>query len=130
MANTNPIFELTPFCSGSTFMNVDSTNKKTIYTAGSSGGRIDGILISTDSASSVNLAFYINDGNNDLYIGNVYVPTSSGYINTAKIDGMSSLRPSSQSFIQIPNGYTLKCNAVAAVTSGSTVNVTAIGGNF
>lgn len=27
-ANTNPIFELTPVVSGSTFMNADSTNKK------------------------------------------------------------------------------------------------------
>jgi hypothetical protein len=130
-ANTNPIFELTPFVSGSTLMNVDSTNKKTIYIAGSpSGGRIDCISICSNDASSQNLAFYINNSIDDLYIGNVNIPSGSGYTTIPKVDGMANLRPAAQTFIQMAAGYSLKVNSVTAVTSGSTISIITIGGNF
>lgn len=129
-ANTNPLFELTPFSSGSTFMNADGTNIKTIYSASAFGGRIDGISICSDSSGSVNLAFYINDTVNNLYIGNVPVPPGSGYTTVAKVDAMTTLKPTYQSFLALKGGFSLTCNAVVAVTSGSTVTVVALGGDF
>jgi hypothetical protein len=129
-ANTNPIFELTPFTSGSTFMNADSTNKKTIYSASAAGGRIDSISICSDASATINLAFYINDTISDLYIGNVPVPPSSGYLSVAKVEGLSYLKPPNQTFLQLKGGYSLKCNSVSAVSSGSTVSVIGIGGDF
>lgn len=78
----------------------------------------------------MNLAFYINDTASDLYIGNVPVPTSSGYLSVAKVEGLSYLKPANQTFLQLKGGYSLKCNAVAAITAGSTISVVAIGGDF
>lgn len=129
-ANFKPVFELTPVNAGVTVVNADGTNKKTIYTAGANGGRIDGILVCSDDTAAVNLAFYINDGSADLYIGNVSVPIGSGYTTVAKVDGLAALKPTYQNFIQMKAGYILKCNAVAAVTAAKTVTVVAIGGDF
>lgn len=130
MANTNPIFELTPVISGSTLMNADGTNLKTIFTAGSSGGRIDAIIITSNEAISGSIAFYINNGSADFYIGNVPVPPGSGYNSAVKVDGLTWLKPTYLSFIQLPPTYTLKAGDTVAVTSGSTITITAIGGNF
>jgi hypothetical protein len=129
-ANVNPIFELTPVNEGVTIDDGDTTTKKTVFTAGTDGGRVDSISICSDDTSAVNLAFYIYDGVNDLYIGNVNVPIGSGYTTVAKVDGMSTLRPASQPFIQLKGGYLLKCNAVITVTAGKIVTIVGIGGNF
>lgn len=129
-ANFKPVFELTPVNAGVTIVNADGTNLKTIYTAGANGGRIDGISVCSNDTSAVNLAFYINDGASDLYIGNVSVPIGSGYTTVAKVDALLSLKPSSQGFIQLKAGFILKCNAVVAVTAAKTVTVVAIGGDF
>ena len=129
-ANTAPIFELTPVNAGVTFVNADSTGLKSVYTAGACGGRIDGILVCSNDTAAVNLAFYINDGASDLYIGNVLVPIGSGYTTVVKVDALSTLRPASQPFLQLKAGNILKCNAVAAVTAAKVVTVLAIGGDF
>ena len=129
-ANTSPIFELTPINAGVTIVNADSTNLKTIYTAGANGGRIDGILVCSNDTAAVNLAFYINDGAADLYIGNVNIPIGSGYTTVVKVDALATLKPAYQSFVQLHAAYILKCNAVAAVTAAKTVTVVAIGGDF
>lgn len=128
--NTTPIFELTPVNAGVTIVAADTTTKKTIYTAGGDGGRIDGILVCSDDTSAVNLAFYIYDGATDFYIGNVNIPVGSGYTTVAKVDALSTLKPSSQSFIQMKAGNILKANAVATVTAAKTVTIVAIGGDF
>jgi hypothetical protein len=129
-ANINPVFELTPVNAGVTVVNADGTNLKTIYTAGVNGGRVDGILVCSDDTAAVNLAFYINDGAADLYIGNVTIPIGSGYTTVVKVDAMSVLRLAYQNFIQLAAGFILKCNAVAAVTAAKTVTVVAVGGDF
>lgn len=129
-ANINPICELVPVNAGVTFVNADATGLKTIYTVGANGGRIDGILISSDDTAAVNLAFYINNGTSDLYIGNVVVPIGSGYTTVVRVDALATLRPLYQNFIQMKAAYILKANAVAAVTAAKTVTVVAIGGDF
>lgn len=129
-ANVNPLFELTPVNSGVIFENADGTGLKSIYTAGANGGRIDGISICSNDTAAVNLAFYINDGASDLYIGNVNVPIGSGYTTVVKVDGLVNLRPYYQNFIALKAGYILKCNAVVAVTAAKTVTVVALGGDY
>lgn len=129
-ANTNPIFELTPINAGTQIVNADSTNLKTLLTAGTNGTRIDGILVCSNDTSTVNLAFYINNGATDFYIGNVTVTIGAGYTTVARIDAISTLAPSNQTFIQLTAGYILKCNAVVAITAAKTVTVMVIGGDF
>ena len=129
-ANTAPIFELTPVNAGVTFSDADTTTLKTIYTAGSDGGRIDGILVSTNDTTTVNLAFSIFDGATNYYIGNVNIPVGSGYTTIARVDALSTLRPASQPFIQLRGTYVLKANCVATMTSGKLTTVVVIGGDF
>ena len=129
-ANKDPIFVLTPISDGITFVNADSTNKKTILTAGAEGTRIDSIIICSDDTSVVNLAFYIGNGSADLYIGNVNMPIGSGYTTVAKVDAISTLKPTYLNFLVLHHGYTLKANAVVVITAAKTVTVTVIGGDF
>jgi len=129
-ANINPIFELIPVNAGKEIVNADSTNILTVFTAGAEGARIDGILISSNDTSGVNLAFHIDDGADVYYIGNVNVPIGAGYTTVARVDGMLTLSPTNQTFLQLGPGYILKVNAVAAVTAAKLVTVVAVGGDF
>jgi hypothetical protein len=129
-ANKEPLFELTPINTGITFVNADSTNLKTILTAGAEGTRIDAINVCSNDTSAVNLAFYIGDGAADLYIGNVNIPIGSGYTTVVKVDALQTLKPAYLNFLVLRAGYTLKANAVVAVTAAKTVTVVTLGGNF
>lgn len=129
-ANTKAIFELTPVNAGMTYTSGSGTDRLTIYTAGVNGGRIDGILVSSNDTAAVNLAFYINDGVNDNYIGNVVIPIGAGYTTVTRIDAMLTLKPYYQNFIQMKAGYKLKANAVATMTAAKTLTIVVIGGDF
>jgi len=129
-ANTNPIFELTPISVGHQIVNGDGTTLQTLLTAGAEGSRIDAILVSSDDTSDRNLAFYINDGATDFYIGNVAVPLGSGYTIVVRVDAMMTLKPAFQNFLVLHHAYLLKVGAVVAVTTAKTITVVAIGGDF
>jgi len=128
-ANTTPIFELTPFNAGVTILPADTTTKKTIYTAGANGGRVDSIMVSSDDTAAVNLAFHIYDGATDYYIGNVVVAIGSGYTTVARVEAMTTLAPL-LGYLTLKNGYILKANAVVTVTSAKTVTIVAMGGDY
>lgn len=129
-ANTTPLFTLTPKNGGQTFVNADSTNLKTLITAGDYGFRLDSISITSDDTSARNIAFYVSVGGTDYYIGNVPVVIGAGYGAVPKVDGMSFLKPAALDFLVIPAGALLKCNMVVAVTAAKVVTVVAIGGDF
>ena len=129
-ANVNPIFELTPQCTGQTFVNADSTNLKTLFTSGAEGSRIDSIVVCSNDTAAMNLAFYIGDGAADYYIGNVVVPIGSGYTTVVKVDALLTLKPAFQNFLPLHHGYTLKANVVVAVTAAKTITVVVLAGDF
>ena len=61
-----------------TIVNSDSTNKKTLFTAGANDSIVKSLhAISDDSAAKV-VNIYVNDGSVDNYIGAVNVPITSG----------------------------------------------------
>jgi hypothetical protein len=127
--NNQAIFELVPTVKGVSFALADTTTKKTIQTGGTNGTRIDEIFVSTNDTADVNLAFYINDGATDFYIGNVYIPTGSGYTTEIRIDAIATLCPS-LGYLVLPNTYILKANCVASMTTGKITTVVAIGGDY
>ena len=129
-ANTSPIFELTPVNKGAQFTSTDTTTKKTLLTAGTNGTRIDAILVSTNDTSAVNLAFYINDGSTDFYIGNLTVPLGSGYTTVARVDGIGTIGAPSVGALIMPSGYLLKANCVATMTTTKVTDVMIVGGDF
>src|SRR5512135_1455649 len=105
-ANTNPIFEKAVRVLGIQFTSADATTPKSFGTIGSEGTRIDSIMCSTNDTAAVNLAFYINDGATDHYIGVVALAAGSGYTTVARVEGISTLAPT-LGYLVIPNSYTL-----------------------
>lgn len=128
-ANTSPIFELTPTQKGITIASGDTTSKQSIQTGGTNGTRIDAIFCSTDDTTTVNLAFYINDGATDFYIGNVNLPIGSGYTTVARVEALAVLAPA-LGYLVLPPSYVLKVNAVATMTAAKTTTVVAMGGDY
>lgn len=119
-----------PVNAGVQFTSADTTAKKTVLTASTNGTRIDGILLSTNDTSDVNLSFYINNGTTDFYIGVVKVPAGSGYTTVVRVDGMLTLQPGNLKALILPNTYILKAACVATMTAAKTTDVLAVGGNF
>jgi hypothetical protein len=128
-ANKEPIFELIPIDKGLQFTSADTTTKKTLVTGDTDGTRIDSIMCSTNDTAAVNLAFYINDGGTDFYIGNVNLPIGSGYTTVARVEALATLAPQT-GYLWLPSGYTLKCNCVATMTAAKTTDVVAMGGDY
>jgi hypothetical protein len=127
--NTSPIFELVPTVAGAQFTDADTTAKKTIQTGGANGSRVDAIAVSSSDTAAVNLAFYINNGAVDLYIGVVNAPIGSGYTTVVRVEAMTILSPVLR-YLVLPSGYILKVACVATMTAAKVVNVVAIGGDY
>ena len=128
-ANTSPIFELTVKNAGVQFTSTDTTAKKTLYTGIGSGGRIDSIPCSTNDTAAVNLAFYINTGGTDYYIGVVAVPIGSGYTTVARVEAMTTLSPT-LGYLVLASGDILKAACVATMTAAKTTDVAAQLGDY
>ncbi len=128
-AGTAPIFETVVRVLGIQFTSSDTTTGKSFGTIGSNGTRIDSIMCSTNDTTAVNLAFWINDGSTDHYIGVVNIPAGSGYTSVIRIEALTVLAPT-LSYLVIPSGYTLKVGCVATMTSAKTTDVVAMGGDY
>ena len=128
-ANTAPIFEMTVKNAGVQFASGDTTTKKTVYTGGANGSRIDDIIISTNDTTAVNLAFYITSGGTDYYIGVVVVPIGSGYTTVARVSGMNTLSPT-LGYLVLASGDVLKAACVATMTAAKATDVVAMLGDF
>lgn len=129
-AGTSPIFiDSVEAFEPKTFTSADTTTKKTVATAGADGSRIDSVMVSSDDTAAVNLAFYLNDGATDYYIGNVNVPIGSGYTTVARVEALQTLAPQT-GYLTLESGWSLKCNCVATMTAAKTCTVVPQGGNY
>lgn len=128
-ANKEPIFEEIPIDKGLQFTSADTTTKKSLVTGDTDGTRIDSIMCSTNDTAAVNLAFYINDGSTDFYIGNVNLPIGAGYTTVSRVEALTTLAPQT-GYLWLPSGYVLKCNCVATMTAAKTTDVVAMGGDY
>jgi hypothetical protein len=128
-AGTSPIFEAAVRVLGIQFTSADTTTPKSFGTIGSNGTRIDSIMCSTNDTAAVNLAFYINDGSTDHYIGVVNLPIGSGYTTVARVEAIATLAPA-LGYLVIPSGYTLKAGCVATMTAAKTTDAVAMGGDY
>ena len=61
-----------------------NTNGVTIYTAGTSGGRVLSLIASTDDTVTINVFLYILRSSTVIPIGMVNIPLSSGNTNAAR----------------------------------------------
>lgn len=86
-------------------------------------------MCSTNDTTAVNLAFYINDGSTDHYIGVVALAIGAGYTTVARVEAISTLAPT-LGYLVIPSGYTLKAGCVATMTAAKTTDAVAMGGDY
>ncbi len=126
-ANTSPVFALTPVNPPVTIVNADSTNKKTVMTAGENGTRLDSLHICSDDTAPVNLDFYATVSGVDYFIGRVQIPAGAGY-GLPWQEGLATLNDSLS--MVLAAGVVLKVATNAAVTAAKTVTIVAFGGNF
>ena len=121
-----------------TIVNSDSTNKKTLFTAGANDSIVKSLhAVSDDSAAKV-VQIYVNDGSVDNYIGAVNVPINSGTTGAiAAIDLLNgTLFPNlpydanGKRVLPLPAGYVLKVSVVAAVTSAKTISITCMAEDY
>jgi hypothetical protein len=77
----------------------------------------------------VNLAFYLNNGSTNYYIGVVNLPIGTGYTTVARVEAMAVLAPL-LGYLVVPTGWTLQAGCVATMTTGKTTDVVAMGGDY
>lgn len=127
--NTNPIFELTLTCKGIQLTDADTTVLTALQTGRANGSRIDDIWISSNDTAVVDLAFYINDGVNDLYIGVISVPIGAGYTTVGRISAIATLSPN-LGYLALPAGYILEVACVVTMTTATVCTVVTVGGDY
>jgi hypothetical protein len=129
VSNTSPIFEAQVRVDATSLASGDTTVAKSVGTIGAYGTRFDSIMCSTNDTTAVNLAFFINDGATDYYIGVVALAIGSGYTTVARVEAMATLAPT-LGYLVIPAGYTLKVGCVATMTAAKITTVVCMGGDF
>lgn len=129
-ANTSPIFTLTPRVDGVQYTSTDTTTKKTIFTPGTNGSRIDGITVASTDTAAVLLNVYLNDGTTDFFLGSVNVPAGTGYSGGARVDVLASLGTPATGALVLPSGRTLKAACNATMTASKVLDLLVQGGDF
>lgn len=128
-ANTSPIFELTVKNAGVTIVPADTTAKKTLYTGGTNGSRIDQLAVSSTDTAAVTTMWYKNVGGTDYHIGDVVIPIGAGYTTVALVDALATLEPT-LGYLVLASGEILKVAALATVTAAKQVDLVAQLGDY
>ena len=141
-ANTEPVFVASPLTVaantqiGNTVVNSDGTTAKDIVNGATDGSLIQDLNVTSNDTSAVELLVYLHDGTNAFLLGTVDVPAGSGTTTSApsvsllNVSNMPALGKRDDGALFIASGQKLQVAASAAVTSGKTVTITALGGNL
>jgi len=139
-----PVFLQAPTITPQNFVQgTDSAGTyKTIYTAGSNGSKITGILVATDDGSATHvLTLVVTRSATDYYLGAYTLPVSSGTSGSVANVDMLSGGPSNlilglpvdndgQRYLHLKSGDTLRMTFATALTTGKRIDVLTIGGDF
>ena len=128
-ANTSPIFELTPKNAGVQIVPADTTAKKTVYTGGTNGSRIDQLTVTSNDTAAVTLMWYKTVSAVDYHIGDTVIPIGAGYTSVALVDAILTLSPTLV-YLVLASGEILKVAALATVTAAKTVDIVAQLGDY
>lgn len=130
----NPQFVSVPNVKLTKFLTADSTNAKTIFTAGSSGSRVMMASLSSNNGVALTLTLYVTISSVSTVVAQFAIPAVSGATTWAiqsimdpdVIIWLDRQEPS----IILPAGAELTAATSAAVDSGRSVDVTVFGGDF
>lgn len=128
-ANTSPIFELIVKNVGVQITPADTTTKKTVYTGGANGSRIDQLAVSSTDTAAVTLMWYKTISAVDYHIGDTVIAIGAGYTTVALADAIPTLAPRF-GYLVLASGEILKVAALATITAGKQVDIIAQLGDY
>lgn len=129
---TTPQFVATPNVGAKSIVNADGTTVFTVFTAGSGGSRIEGILAThNDATAAVIVKLYLNDGVTAHLLGMISMAVATGAVPFVTGDLLQSAEwVGVDPALIVPSGYTLQAGLNTAITAGATCSVMALGGDF
>lgn len=131
-----PAMPQTPNNKCTIIQNSDSTNKITIFTAGSNGSRLDTLSVATTDTSNNQLNIWLTDGTTEIQLDSIVVTAGYGTNATNRAVDLLSLMPAAKADgdlvrqMWMKSGCILKIAANAAVTSNKYVYVYAEGADL
>lgn len=114
------------------------TNGVAIYTAGTNGGRVNTLMISSDDTVAVNVFLYILSGATVMPLGIINVPINSGNaLNVLNVDALDSsvlkgtmMDNTGKRFISLAPNEVLKMTCLAAMTAAKKLHGSAQGADY
>lgn len=133
MAST-PNFVNVPNTKATNFVNADGTNEKTIFTAGSNGSRVHGIFATGDDTSNRDIIFGFSISGTTYNVDQNTVPSGTttrprNFVNLLDSGRLLNLIADDPNLI-LMSGQSLVAHMATTVTSGKTVTVFVLGGDF
>lgn len=136
---TVPVFVGNPKAGVIQIVNADGTSSKTAITGGGSGSKVVSLMATSDDSSARVVRVRISRSGTHYIVGAVSIPALSGtdgsapsvdLINSVSMPGLP-LDGDAQHYLFLESGDTLTVAlASGAVTSGKTISVTAVYGDF
>lgn len=120
------------------FASTDGTTAKQIFDPSTEGSRIDGIVISSTSASSKTLLLQINNGSVISKLGHITVPAGAGTNGSVPVvSGLNKgnlpwlkIDSNGNPYINLNFGMNIEVKLLATLGSGETIDVTVTGANY
>jgi hypothetical protein len=137
MAST-PAFVATPKITPQSFVNADSTNKKTICTAGASGTKVVSVVATSTDTSDRTAQLWLTRSAVSYLLGTATVTTLAGTNGTTPAQNLlvPGLFPGlpvdndGQRYFFLESGDTLQVGFTVAVTAAKEIDITVSSGNF
>ncbi len=133
-----PIFPQTITTTAMTIVAADTTTKKTLYTGGVNGSKIEYLYITNTDTNAYTVNIFITIGATDYLIGTINLPLSAG--NTTSAPTINLLTNSNLAglnydingnrYLMLANGATLKAATTGTVTAAKTITFITQGGDF
>jgi len=108
--------------------NADGTTAESLFTAGTTGSRVDAIVATTDEdTANCVIVLSVSDGTITMPLGEITVAHSSA-VAVDLLDGMVGLDADGALFLGA--GWTLEVNLKTAITAAKTCWIKATGGDY
>lgn len=129
----SPNYPGTPNNGAVQILPADTTSKKTLFTAGASGGRVHSVSVASDDTAAHDLQVWSSIGGTDYLVGTVSIPAGSG--NTSGVPQVNVL--AALVSLLDPSGYwvlkaaeVIKISVPVAITAAKTLHASARGADF
>jgi hypothetical protein len=135
---TTPFFPATLNIGVATLVNADSTNKKTVLTAGSEGAKVVQVNVASDDTATADILLWMTISGVDYLLGMKTIAITAGFVTGTPafsfFDGIQipslPIDRDGQRYLLMPASAILKVSAKVAVTAAKTLYFTATGYDF